>query len=112
VFKIDLAPHEKTVPLELAWVKDMGRCVMACEVMCHRDQEYVVLAKGASIGVVSGWSKISLMDMTKREELGEQYDIANYVTSLTVIKNTVLISDLNHGLTFLIWTVVPIICCY
>ena len=105
MFKIDLEPHEKTVPLELAWVRDMGRSVMTCEVMSYRDQEYVVLAKGASIGVVSGWSKISLLDMTKREELSEQYDIANYVTSLTVIKNTVLVSDLNNGVTFLIWTV-------
>ena len=54
---------------------------------------------------MSGWSKISLLNMETKKEEVNQFDIPNYVTSLVVIKNTVLIGDIKNGITFLIWKV-------
>lgn len=104
-FRVDLNLHDKHTVLEKAWEKDFGHCVMKFDVIRVDQMDYLVLAKSASVNLVSGWSKISLLNMETKKEEVNQFDIPNYVTSLVVIKNTVLIGDIKNGITFLIWTV-------
>ena len=102
---MDLSPHEEHTTLEKVWEMNFGHCVMKFDVIRVDQVDYLVLAKSASANSVSGWSKISLLNMETKKEEVNQFDIPNYVTSLVVIKNTVLIGDIKNGITFLIWKV-------
>lgn len=104
-FRVDLSPHEEHTTLEKVWEMNFGHCVMKFDVIRVDQVDYLVLAKSASANSVSGWSKISLLNMETKKEEVNQFDIPNYVTSLVVIKNTVLIGDIKNGITFLIWKV-------
>ena len=62
-FRVDLNRHDKHTVLEKVWEKNFGHCVMRFDVIRIEQVDYLVLAKSASVNLVSGWSKISLLNM-------------------------------------------------
>lgn len=73
--------------------------VMQMDLMHTEDKYFLVVGKKSHF-VSTSSSAVSLFDFQQFKE-SEQFTLTNYIACMVVVKNGILVGDINYGMTFL-----------
>ena len=73
--------------------------VMQLDIMRTEGKEFLVVAKKSRF-VYTSSASVSLFDFYDLKE-SDQFTLTNYISCLVVVKNCILVGDINYGLSFL-----------
>ena len=73
--------------------------VMQLDIMRTEGKEFLVVAKKSRV-VYTSSASVSLFDFYDLKE-SDQFTLSNYISCLVVVKNCILVGDINYGLSFL-----------
>ena len=94
-----LSPSDTDSPLKPYEIISTKAPVMQLDIMRTEGKEFLVVAKKSRF-VYTSSASVSLFDFYDFKE-SDQFTLTNYISCLVVIKNCILVGDINYGLSFL-----------
>lgn len=101
VFNLGALSPTNNTPVELKRyeVIKTETVIMQMDVMMTEGKDFLVVGKATRF-VSSSAAAVSVFDITSFRECKE-FNVTNYISTLTVVKNCILVGDINYGMYFL-----------
>lgn len=101
VFNLGALSPTNNTPVELKRYEIIKTetVIMQMDIMMTEGKEFLVVAKATRF-LSSSAAAVSLFDLMSFRE-SKEFNVTNYVSTLTVVKNCILVGDINYGMHFL-----------